>query len=74
MRSMAPIAIVAALGGCGGSPAPEPAPSPSEPIKPYYAVLYFGVDTIRNDALDANNNYVYYGAVNGGNYQLWNLN
>jgi hypothetical protein len=26
-----------------------------------------------SDALDANNTSVYYGAVNGGNYQLWNL-
>jgi hypothetical protein len=27
-----------------------------------------------SDALDANNTAVYYGTVNGGNYQLWNLN
>lgn len=26
-----------------------------------------------SDALDANNTAVYYGPVNGGNYQLWNL-
>ena len=26
-----------------------------------------------SDALDANNTSVYYGAVNGGNFQLWNL-